>query len=261
MYELRKHVTDKKLKEYGFRFKADGDYIYRTIIYQDGKKPIIFLTFIVNLEEKTFGSTVSDNIGIYYPYYDECRQGDTFCQILKNCVEKETRKLAEAGIIKMMSIENIKGTVVNSATIKLKKLRDNVQIPTRGSEYAAGYDLYAAITFPVIITPHTTVKIGTGIAVEIPNGYFGAVFARSGLATKEGLRPANAVGVVDSDYRGECIVALHNDSDTPRTVTPGERIAQLVIMPYLKINFKEVDELSNTTRGKGGFGSTGTGKA
>ena len=113
----------------------------------------------------------------------------------------------------------------------------------------------------MIITPHTTVKIGTGIAVEIPNGYFGAVFARSGLATKEGLRPANAVGVVDSDYRGECIVALHNDSDTPRTVTPGERVAQLVIMPYLKINFKEVDELSNTTRGKGGFGSTGTGKA
>lgn len=257
MYEVRKHVTDKKLKDYGFRFKSDGDYTYRTVIYQDGKRPIIFLTFIVNLEEKTFDSTVSDNTGIYYPYYDECRQGDTFCQILKNCVEKETRKLVKAGIIKMISIENIKGTEVNSTTIKLKKLRDNVQIPTRGSEYAAGYDLYAAITSPVIITPHTTVKIGTGIAVEIPNGYFGAVFARSGLATKEGLRPANAVGVCDSDYRGEYIVALHNDSDTPRTVTPGERIAQLVIMPYLQVDFEEVNELSDTVRGEGGFGSTG----
>lgn len=103
----------------------------------------------------------------------------------------------------------------------------------------------------------TTVKIGTGIAVEIPNGYFGAVFARSGLATKEGLRPANAVGVCDSDYRGEYIVALHNDSDTPRTVTPGERIAQLVIMPYLQVDFEEVNELSDTVRGEGGFGSTG----
>lgn len=142
-------------------------------------------------------------------------------------------------------------------TIKIKKLNENAFIPTRGSEYAAGYDLYAAITSPVIITPHTTVKISTGIAVEIPNGFFGAVFARSGLATKEGLRPANAVGVCDSDYRGEYIVALHNDSDIPRTITPGERIAQLVIIPYLQIDFEEVDTLSGTERGKNGFGSTG----
>ena len=131
MYEVRKHVTDKKLKDYGFRFKSDGDYTYRTVIYQDGKRPVIFLTFYINLEERTFNSRVSDTTGTYYPYYDDSRQGDTLYKILKNCVEKETRKLVKAGIIKMISIENIKGTVVNSTTIKLKKLRDNVQIPTR----------------------------------------------------------------------------------------------------------------------------------
>ena len=141
--------------------------------------------------------------------------------------------------------------------IKIKKLNKNAIIPNRGSDEAAGCDLYACINSPVIITPHSTVKIGTGLAIEIPTGYFGAVFARSGLATKEGLRPANAVGVCDSDYRGEYIVALHNDTDIPRTITPSERIAQLVVVPYLPVEFEEVDELSDTNRGDGGFGSTG----
>lgn len=141
--------------------------------------------------------------------------------------------------------------------IKVKKLKETAIIPTRGSEYAAGYDLYACITSPIIITPHSTVKIGTGLTMELPEGYFGAIFARSGLATNQGLRPANAVGVVDSDYRGEYIVALHNDTDIPQTITPAERIAQLVIMPYLSVEFNEVDELSTTNRGTDGFGSTG----
>jgi dUTP pyrophosphatase len=101
-------------------------------------------------------------------------------------------------------------------------------------------------------------KIGTGIAVEIPEGYFGAIFARSGLATKRGLRPANCVGVVDADYRGELIVALHNDTEFPQEVSEGERIAQLVIIPHLSVRFVEVDDLSSTERGEGGFGSTGT---
>jgi len=101
-------------------------------------------------------------------------------------------------------------------------------------------------------------KIGTGIAMEIPEGYFGAIFARSGLATKRGLRPANCVGVVDSDYRGEIIVALHNDTEFPQEVSEGERIAQIVIIPYLPVDFTEVDNLSSTVRGEGGFGSTGT---
>lgn len=142
-------------------------------------------------------------------------------------------------------------------TIKIKKLKDNAQIPTRGSKYAAGYDLYAGIDKAITIAPHTTEKIGTGLAIEIPHGYFGAVFARSGLATKKGLRPANAVGVCDEDYRGEYIVALHNDMDKPMTVEPFERIAQLVILPYLSVEFEEVNELSDTDRGSNGFGSTG----
>ena len=102
-----------------------------------------------------------------------------------------------------------------------------------------------------------TEKINTGICVEIPNGYFGAIFARSGLATKRGLRPANCVGVIDSDYRGEVIVALHNDTEKSESIHVGDRIAQLVILPYLPVEFEEVDELSNTDRGEGGFGSTG----
>lgn len=141
--------------------------------------------------------------------------------------------------------------------IKVKKLKENAIIPTRGSNQAAGYDLYACIDSPIVVVPHQTVKVGTGLSIEVPNGYFGAVFARSGLATKQGLRPANAVGVCDSDYRGEYIVALHNDTNFPQTINPMERIAQLVVIPYLPIKFKEVDELSDTERGDGGFGSTG----
>lgn len=141
--------------------------------------------------------------------------------------------------------------------INIKKLNENAIIPTRGSEYAAGYDLYACTSSPIVIMPHNTVKVGTGIAVELPHGYFGAIFARSGLATKNGLRPANAVGVCDEDYRNEYIVALHNDTDIPQTINPMERIAQLVVMPYLEVEFNEVEELSDTERGEGGFGSTG----
>ena len=144
-----------------------------------------------------------------------------------------------------------------SAKINIKKLTDTAKTPTRGSEHAAGYDLYADVKNQVTISPHETEKIGTGLAVEIPDGYFGAIFARSGLAAKEGLRPANCVGVCDSDYRGEYIVAIHNDSNEPRVIDPGERIAQLVVMPYLAVIFEEVTELTDTNRGEDGFGSTG----
>lgn len=141
--------------------------------------------------------------------------------------------------------------------IKIKKLRDTATIPTRGSEQAAGYDLYADVQEPVVIKPHQTEKVGTGLAFEIPEGYFGAIFARSGLAAKQSLRPANCVGVCDSDYRGEYIVALHNDSEEERVIQPKDRIAQLVVMPYLAVEFDEVEELDETERGAGGFGSTG----
>ncbi len=141
--------------------------------------------------------------------------------------------------------------------ILLKKIRPDAIMPSRGSEYAAGYDLYACLDEPVVIPAGATAKIGTGLSAAVPEGYFGAVFARSGLSAKEGLRPANCVGVCDSDYRGEYIVALHNDSSCERTVTHGERIAQLVILPFLPAEFEFADELPETDRGAGGFGSTG----
>lgn len=139
--------------------------------------------------------------------------------------------------------------------IKIKKLIKEAVIPTQGSEYAAGYDLYSCIDADIL--SNETVAISTGLAIEIPEGYFGAVFARSGLASKEGLRPANCVGVVDSDYRGEIKVMIHNDSKSDRQIKKNERIAQLVILPYLKIEFQECEKLSDTQRGEGGFGSSG----
>ncbi len=140
--------------------------------------------------------------------------------------------------------------------INIKKLNDNATVPKRASDHAAGYDLYS-VEAKTVIFPHSTVMIGTGLAIELPEGYFGAIFARSGLASKQGLRPANCVGVVDSDYRGEVKVALHNDTDVKREIAAGERIAQLVVMPFLPVEFAEVKELSDTKRGEGGFGSTG----
>ena len=141
-------------------------------------------------------------------------------------------------------------------TVRIKRLRESAILPTRGTDFAAGADLYAAEAAE--IPPHQTVMIPFGFAAEIPEGYVGLLFARSGIATKRGLAPANKVGVIDSDYRGEFMVGLHNHGDLSQTVAAGERIAQLVIVPYLKPEFVETDELSDTARGEGGFGSTGT---
>lgn len=141
--------------------------------------------------------------------------------------------------------------------INLKKINENAVIPTRGSDFAAGYDLYACIDEDIVVKAGETVKIPTGIAVEIPEGYAGLVYARSGLATKKGLAPANKVGVVDADYRGEILVFLHNHSNNDAIIEVKERIAQLVVTPFLSVEFNEVSELSETVRGEGGFGSTG----
>ncbi len=141
--------------------------------------------------------------------------------------------------------------------IKVKKLKPDATVPTMGSKFAAGADLYSAEDADVIIEPSETKFIGTGLAMEIPEGYVGLVYARSGLACKRGLAPANKVGVVDSDYRGEIKVALHNHGKEAQTVEKGERIAQMVIAPYLSVNYEEADALSETERGEGGFGSTG----
>ncbi len=141
--------------------------------------------------------------------------------------------------------------------VKVKKLNERAKLPTYGTEFSAGADLYALLDEPLTIEPHKTVMIHTGLAMEIPENYAGLIFARSGLASKKGLAPANKVGVVDSDYRGEFMVALHNHTDEARCVEDGERIAQLVIVPFLKADFTVCDELSDTVRGEGGFGSTG----
>ena len=140
------------------------------------------------------------------------------------------------------------------------KKHPDANIPTRGSEKAAGWDLYAVIDNDlkqVVIPPHETVEISTGLSIQPPEGYFGAIFPRSGLSTKQGLRPANCVGVCDEDYRGEYIVALHNDTNVSQYVNHNDRIAQLVFLPYLSVEFIEMDALEETERGSGGFGSTG----
>ena len=142
--------------------------------------------------------------------------------------------------------------------VAIKKLNDKAILPSYGSEFAAGADLYACLENDIIVRPHETAIIPTGIAIEIPIGYAGLIYARSGLATKKGLAPANKVGVIDCDYRGEVKVALHNHSDSPQAVSAGERVAQLVITPYLTAQFVEQKELSQTVRGEGGFGSTGS---
>lgn len=141
--------------------------------------------------------------------------------------------------------------------VDIKRLTATARMPERGSLSAAGYDLFADIEEEIVVFAHTTVMIGTGLAAAIPEGYFAGIFARSGLASKEGLRPANCVGVVDADYRGEIKVALHNDSDEDRRITPHEKIAQMVVMPFLAMEFHETKELPETVRGDGGFGSTG----
>lgn len=141
--------------------------------------------------------------------------------------------------------------------INYKKLNPLAKEPTRGSAAAAGYDLYAATDTEINIPPHSTVKIGTGLAFSLPDNTFAALFARSGLATKSGLRPANCVGVCDSDYRGEYIIALHNDTNETKIVEPQERIAQMILLPYIEMDFSEIDDLDKTERGASGFGDSG----
>ena len=142
--------------------------------------------------------------------------------------------------------------------INVKKVSTTAKLPTHGSKEAAGYDLYADISEDFVeIPPHKTIKIPSGLSMEIPDGYFGGIFARSGLCSREGLRPCQGVAVIDQDFRGEILIPIHNDSDTVRFVNKGDRIAQLVIIPYLAVKFTEVDKLNTTSRGADGFGSTG----
>ena len=142
--------------------------------------------------------------------------------------------------------------------VRIKKLDPKATVPTYGSEFSAGADLYACAEEATLIPAGETRMIHTGLAFEIPEGYVGLIYARSSLGTKRGLAPANKVGVIDADYRGEVMVSLHNHSSSDQAVEPGERIAQMVIAPFLKAEFSVADDLSDTVRGAGGFGSTGT---
>ncbi len=141
--------------------------------------------------------------------------------------------------------------------VNFKKLNEKAIAPTYGTEFSAGADLYACEGGEVTINAGESKLIHTGLSLEIPEGYAGLIYARSGIATKRGLAPANKVGVIDSDYRGEIMVCLFNHSSAPQTIADGERIAQMVITPFLKVDYTEVSELSDTERGAGGFGSTG----
>ncbi len=143
-------------------------------------------------------------------------------------------------------------------TLNFIKLNEKAIVPTYGTPFAAGADLYALPDGDIEIKPGETVLVHTGIALSIPDGYAGFIFARSGIATKRGLAPANKVGVIDSDYRGEIMVSIHNHSDITQVISSGERVAQLVIMPYIKAQFSECETLDTTERATGGFGSTGT---
>ncbi len=143
------------------------------------------------------------------------------------------------------------------STIAVKKLRENAMLPTYGSAGAAGADLYACVEEKVSIAPGQTLFVPTGIALEVPKGCAGLIYARSSMGAKRGLAPANKVGVIDSDYRGEIMVALHNHSASAQEIAPGERIAQLLITPVLTPQYEQVEELTDTARGAGGFGSTG----
>ena len=147
---------------------------------------------------------------------------------------------------------------METLTLTVKKLRPSAKLPSRGSDLSAGYDLYACLSENVTILPGQSAGVGTGLAVALPEGWFAAIFARSGLAVKQGLRPANCVGVCDADYRGEYIVPLYNDSDQPRTVENGQRIAQMVLLPCRTLEFRLAEDLDETGRGQGGFGSTGS---
>ena len=151
----------------------------------------------------------------------------------------------------------MKYDTINTTSIKIKKVHDNAKVPTYGTACAAGADLYAVLDAPVTLAPHETKNIPTGLAFEIPVGLVGLVFARSGLSCKQDLAPANKVGVIDADYRGEVMVMLHNHGTQNRTVNNGDRIAQIMFTPYVQAEFTVVDTLSDTARGAGAFGHTG----
>lgn len=263
-YIVKPRVTVQKIKKYGFRYLSEGDYILSKPIYFYQKYPVLFINMYISIDERIFRFEIADKMGIYSPYYAKERiLSFDMKNTIENNVNKELDKLVKEGILKMKTL--LKTPDYSTRVVKVRPvvnilLADGAHVPTYGTEFAAGADLYAVIhndTKTVEILPGETAFLDTGVTMEIPKGYVGLVFARSGLSCKQGLAPANKVGVIDSDYRSGIKVALYNQSKDVRTVSDGDRIAQIIIQPVTQFEFKEVDKLSETDRGEGGFGSTG----
>lgn len=263
-YIVKPKVTIQKIKKYGFRYLSEGDYILSKPIYFYQKYPVLFINMYINIEDRTFRSEIVDQMGVYSPYYaNETTISLDMRNTIESNVNKELNKLVKEGILKMKTLLKTPDYSIRAVKVRpiVNILLDNgAHIPTYGTEYAAGADLYAVIhndTKTVEILPCETAFLDTGVTMEIPEGYVGLVYARSGLSCKQGLAPANKVGVIDADYRSSVKVALYNQSKEVRTVSDGDRIAQIIIQPVTQFEFKEVDKLSETNRGEGGFGSTG----
>ena len=263
-YIVKPRVTVQKIKKYGFRYLSEGDYILSKPIYFYQKYPVLFINMYISIDERIFRFEIADKMGIYSPYYAKERiLSFDMKNTIENNVNKELDKLVKEGILKMKTL--LKTPDYSTRVVKVRPvvnilLADGAHVPTYGTEFAAGADLYAVIhndTKTVEILPGETAFLDTGVTMEIPKGYVGLVFARSGLSCKQGLAPANKVGVIDSDYRAGVKVALYNQSNEIRTISNGDRIAQIIIQPVMQFEFKEVDKLSETDRGEGGFGSTG----
>lgn len=263
-YIVKPRVTVQKIKKYGFRYLSEGDYILSKPIYFYQKYPVLFINMYISIDERIFRFEIADKMGIYSPYYAKERiLSFDMKNTIENNVNKELDKLVKEGILKMKTL--LKTPDYSTRVVKVRPvvnilLADGAHVPTYGTEYAAGADLYAVIhndTKTVEILPGETAFLDTGVTMEIPKGYVGLVYARSGLSCKQGLAPANKVGVIDSDYRAGVKVALYNQSNEIRTISNGDRIAQIIIQPVMQFEFKEVDKLSETDRGEGGFGSTG----
>lgn len=263
-YIVKPKVTIQKIKKYGFQYLSEGDYILSKPIYFYQKYPVLFINMYINIEDRIFRSEIADKMGVYSPYYaNETTISLDMRNTIESNVNKELDKLVKKGILKMKTLLKTPDYSIRAVKVRpvVNILLDNgAHVPTYGTEYAAGADLYAVVhndTKTVEILPGETVFLDTGVTMEIPEGYVGLVYARSGLSCKQGLAPANKVGVIDADYRSSIKVALYNQSKEVRTVSDGDRIAQIIIQPVTQFEFKEVDKLSETNRGKGGFGSTG----
>lgn len=255
-YELTERYCDEqKLINIGFK-KVGKRFVMRKELYDN----LLYVKFVVEpfADNNRFFTyyVVLPNGDLYTTYYSEYSGKDKIIRVIQKNLDKEVAILLNKGVITVDDNSLSQQDFKNHNICKIKKLNKNAKLPTYSTNYSAGADLHSVDKI-FCIKPNETVFVHTGISMEIPSGYVGLIYARSGLSCKNDLAPANKVGVIDSDYRGEIIVALHNHGTEDRSIKQGERIAQIIIQPVMRFDFIEVDELSNTDRGNNGFGSTG----